>query len=536
MADVPTIAGAPTAFDKEISEFIEFLDQNRPARAVASSLTTLLRTRPPVQFGPERVTEIIVEWAQRRAVRSVGSVLDNVLAAVTMIVQAHQEGCIVDFDPRAFMRGFTLAAPSKVPADQKEEFLARLPEFLDGLPRTWRSRGDDGTAGDTIEVFGTTMSIDAALDHVVGRLEKNPYMEDDEFEQIVDYLEMIFSSPVGVSVQAGFVKTAKAAIGMFNATRVARASRLFLIIEDAYEHLRVGKERRQIIGGELPSSQLNQAILWKWVNNPERHDEVAPTVRFFTDLDPSNALPALALEQKRDQRRFLLNVMAIHGEVAYEQIIQQILSPDSQQQGWYYLRNLIYLVAHLGVPKGADRRRAIDAVGRYATHEAPQLRGIAIAALRRIGGKEVLPYGLKALEPSSYGQIRTEEIDAVLRNLVQAMELVMDSGVESAIAVVAEFATGARGGEFEIKELRDSAIKVLGQRRAPLPHRAAQVIAEQIKQMASKKLKIVTGKLTLGIDAPYCRALMGLLEDTPYPDVREVLEHPVVHRLAEKPL
>jgi hypothetical protein len=116
------------------------------------------------------------------------------------------------------------------------------------------------------------------------------------------------------------------------------------------------------------------------------------------------------------------------------------------------------------------------------------------------------------------------------------MELVMDSGVESAIAVVAEFATGARGGEFEIKELRDSAIKVLGQRRAPLPHRAAQVIAEQIKQMASKKLKIVTGKLTLGIDAPYCRALMGLLEDTPYPDVREVLEHPVVHRLAEKPL
>src|SRR5262249_41537022 len=90
----------------EVRDFFDFLDEHKPAHFVSSSLTTILRTDPPVTFGPTGVADMVAGWAEERAGRTGERLSDLLLAATRAIVDAYNIDAIAHFRPRDFYRPY----------------------------------------------------------------------------------------------------------------------------------------------------------------------------------------------------------------------------------------------------------------------------------------------------------------------------------------------------------------------------------------------------------------------------------------------
>jgi hypothetical protein len=142
---------------------------------------------------------------------------------------------------------------------------------------------------------------------------------------------------------------------------------------------------------------------------------------------------------------------------------------------------------------------------------------------------------VRALDPVAYAPGSIDDSEALKRHLYAAMETIVETGNEAAIAIVAEFATGARGSEFDLgPSLRDEACSALTHYKGPLPRRAALVIANHLSQICGKRFKFVTGKLSFGLDTHACLMLSTLIRSSPESECREALEHPVLTKVLSR--
>jgi hypothetical protein len=166
------------------------------------------------------------------------------------------------------------------------------------------------------------------------------------------------------------------------ASAVAEAERLVdsgAVTAEAVESVRGGVSRPIDLEVFRPSStSVEQPSLRRFL-------------RFFRSLAPVALLQALAVEEKREQRRQILVLLEAEGEPARREALDLLDSevPRSMDETEVFVRrNLIYLLTR--VPRsdedGIDQEVAVLA-RHSAPHLAPMLVKEAIKALGQVGGK-----------------------------------------------------------------------------------------------------------------------------------------------------
>jgi hypothetical protein len=516
-----------------IEDFVDFLDDLETPASVGRSLAVVLRTEPPVHVGVSRLVDLVASWARRRSRTSGRPASELLLGAVQRVVEAYRSDVLDGFDPREFYRPFALGLASACPPSEREAYHVGLRNLQEALPRRWSGDGEP-FASDTLELRGKHVTLEDALEELVTRLESEPNMRDGRFEETLTDLERVLVARGGDAVQSALVRLAAVGVSLFNAVRVQRASRLYQAVADAIDRLQLSEDESRAVRRAIPSAALDEVILFKWVSTADRHPEIRPVVRHFADLDPGPALEALARETAREKRRFLLNVLLLHGADALPQITSRLAEPAAGATGWYLERNLLYLLSHIDSPSRGRGLAVVDLIGPYVTSPVPQLRSVALAALKRLGPpREALPYVVRALDPAAYGPGEgTADGDALRRHLKRAMEIIAGSSSPAALTVLAEVAVGARGEEFGLGgEARELAVHALDGRDAPLPRPAALVIAYYLRSVAGRGTRFPVPGFRRTEDAEYVAALARVISDSLEPEARAVFSSPAVRAL-----
>ncbi len=536
MTDDVTLDG-PDGLDAGLrarSNFLDFLNDVRPSMFVEESLTWLLRTQPPFHVQASDVAELIAAWGEERSRLSHQPRSVYFLNALQRIVDAHRTNAIHDFDPDAFLAAVGPSLATLCPSSEVGGLHAGIRDLRAAMSRPTAVAPDESAGGDSIVIQGARYPLKVGQEMAIARLEHEAYMTDDVFEDVFRDVQSALSTRVGIPVHTALQRIARAAASIFNTGRVPQALRLFGFVDESLGRLKISPEGRLEVQAAVRESDINEGLLAKVLQDSERRDASAPMVRTLGYLNPFDALLVLAEEKRRDRRRLYLNAFEVYGADAMPLLVDRLAPSVVSAQPWYLTRNLLYLLSRIDAPDEGTRRRAIEAVGRFVTSDQPQLRTAALAALKHQGGREVVPYVVRALDPSAYPAGSIDDTEALKRHLFQAMDLLIESGNETAISIVAELATGLRGAEFDLgAALRDEACVALSRRKAPLPRRAALVIANHLSSQVGKRFKFVTGNFSLGIDAHACKQLSALIADSPEPEARDVLAHPLMLRFLE---
>lgn len=517
-------------------DFLELLDGVKPAHFVAEAITAVLRTEPPVVFGPAGVADLVADWAEERAAGTEAPLSDLMLAATRTIVDAYNIHAIANFRPRAFYREYRAQLVARCPEGER----AILESALDALQSKQPQRSQLLSASELARVAAdaprrasgdaTEREFDEALD----RLRERPHLPEPEFESAIASVSKLLCDPERAASQPALVRAIETATEVFNGAAVARAGRLFEIVDCALAHPSIADVRRRDARGGARRHSLDDDLLVKWVGDARRRPEVASIVRFFDDFAPQHLLQLLFSEEaakSKSQTQLLLNLLDARGAEVVDPVIAQFARGEAA--GGARLTGLVALLARHGTTSDASRRQAVELVGPLLTSDDAATRAASLAALERLHGREVVPYALRALEPDAY---RTDPSgDDLAAHLGRVMSLLVASHVEPAVAIVAEIATGER--EVEVgklgKGLRDAAIDALSRRDGPLPRRAALVVEKALRARARRRFAIITGSLGLGVDAEACLRLLRLVEDSTEPEVRQTLELPKLRKLSK---
>jgi hypothetical protein len=536
MTDDVTLDG-PDGHDAGLrarNDFLDFLNDVRPPMFVEESLTWLLRTAPPYHVQASDVAELIAAWGEERARLSHQPRSVYFLNALRRIVTAHNANAIRDFDPDMFLVAVGPNLSSLCPSSEVGGLHAGIRDLRASLSRPLAAEPSSAAGDDTIEIQGNRYPIKVGQEMAIARLEHEAYMTDDVFEEVYRDVHAALTTRVGIPVNTALQRISRAAASIFNTGRVPQALRLFTFVDESLDRLKVSPEGRQEVQAAVRETDINEGLLAKVLQDSEKRSAAAPMVRTLGYLNPFDALLVLAEEKRRDRRRLFLNAFEVYGADAMPLLVDRLAPSVVSAQPWYLTRNLLYLLSRIDAPDDATRKRAIEAAGRFVTSDQPQLRTASLAALKHQGGRECVPYVVRAVDPSAYPAGSIDDTEALKRHLFQSMDLLMDSGNETAISIVAELATGHRGAEFDLgAALRDEACVALSRRKAPLPRRAALVIANHLSGQIGKRFKFVTGNFSLGIDAHACKQLSALIADSPEPEAKDVLAHPMMQRFLE---
>jgi hypothetical protein len=513
---------------RAVEDLRDYLDDVKPPLFIIGSLTLLLRTEPPVRVGTRQAAAFVCDWAEERANRSGERVSDLLLSSVRHVVDAYGMNAIESFEPKAFYRPFIQVLLDRCPDEERDGLQAALQEMQSPDPQRLQIRSTAEYSHGAAPA--QKRARDGAVGEIVTRL-ANLKLSDADFDDAATRLHKVLVEHPAAPTPADLKRVVELGVAIFNGASVRRAARLFEILGQAIERVEGGAARQREIRAHMKSTRLEQSTLAAWIADQKRHAEIAPVVRHFADLGPSTTLAQLALEKNPARARFLSAIVQLHGRDAYSSVLAQLSSPDLSVRGVEFTAGLLGLLGHLDAPTDAERRRAAGIAGRFVIHEKPQVRAAAIASLRQVGAKEAVPHAMRALESDAYNAV-PEDTDELKNHLFEAMKLLADSDMDSALAVVAEVATGARGAEFKLgRSLKELAIQVLAERQTPLPRRAALVLVAELKGVIKRRFKIITANLALGVDVPLCAALMRLLEDSPEPEARETIQHPVLLKL-----
>lgn len=516
------------------SDFLEFLNDVKPPLFVSESLTWLLRTSPPFHVQASDVAELIAAWGEERSRISHQPRSVYYLNALRRVVDAHRENAIRDFDPDAFLIAIGPHLAAVCPSSEVGGLHAGIRDLRAAISRPASSAPPGQSGSDTIVIQGQRYPLKTGQEMAIARLEHEAYMTDEAFEDVFRDVRTALETRVGIPVHTALHRVCRAAASIFNTGRVQQSLALFAFVDESLDRLKITREGRLEVLSAVRESDLNEGLLMKVLQDSERKHLAAPMVRCLGYLHPFDALLVLAEEKRRDRRRLFLNAVEIYGSDAMPLLVDGLVPSATSAQPWYLSRNLLYLLSRIDAPDDATRRRAIEAVGRFVTSDQPQMRTAALAALKRQGGREIVPYVVRAVEPSAYPAGSIDDTEALKRHLLQAMELLVETGNETAVSIVAEIATGQRGSEFDLgAALRDEACLALAHRKGPLPRRAASTIAGHLASMVGKRFKFVTGNFSLGLDGHAIRQLSALIADSPEPDARDILAHPLIQRFSE---
>lgn len=207
-----------------------------------------------------------------------------------------------------------------------------------------------------------------------------------------------------------------AAIEQFNEGRLAQT---VAILDEVSRLVAEHRPDPSMVGTVLGQAQatLAEASLKRFADSPDRQPLLRRVLAFFPGWRPDGILDALHDEEKRDRRKLLLSLYAVHGDDGRAPLLSRLEAhargelPDAF--GWYK-RNLIFLLRRL--PDGGP-----DALHETLPHleaalalgEAPMVVKEAVGALGQVKDAEaeaILIARLKSLEKElAAGQAQLDE-------------------------------------------------------------------------------------------------------------------------------
>ena len=232
-------------------------------------------------------------------------------------------------------------------------------------------------------------------------------------------------------------------------------------------------------------SALDPERLRTFAESAERHQLLRSVLQFFTDLAPEYLLDQLSGEQRRDRRRLLLALLAVHGTSARAAALARLQSTSTGATwaDWYVERNLLHLLRRVPPVAEVPLDPEIDVLVRLSQPGAPVAvikEAIAVLGQHRhpraeqtlIARLAELEDGLVGVKPLPY---ETGELLGIVDRLVAilarstspaARRCVVDHGLKrnallgDTVARLAELGSQDLSGEGElvtrlVKALRD---------------------------------------------------------------------------------
>ena len=268
---------------------------------------------------------------------------------------------------------------------------------------------------------------------------------------------------------------------------------------------------------------LNQ--LRKHAENQAEYPLLRRILNFFPEYRPAGLLESLQIEQKRDRRRLLLELLEVYGSAAREAVfgnLEGYLRGTVAQGNWYFPRNLIYLLRRIPrVEEDARLEVEIDAVTRLVQpgRAVPIVRE-AIAYL----GQRKHPRAEQAL----IGCIRSLE-DVVLKSNIPVEETKqMISLLDRAVSALARCGTPNAPRAVVEHGLKREAR--LGDTMARLASLAGQDLSGD-REVVDRLLKALKSELPVKVlgfvvqkSSQNLKYLIEALSTTPAPEVHLAFE------------
>src|SRR5207237_7358802 len=103
--------------------------------------------------------------------------------------------------------------------------------------------------------------------------------------------------------------------------------------------------------------QLDPTLFLECINDPQRHEQIAPVVRYFGDIDAAPLLAQVASEKNPARSRLLMSIIALHGPAVFPLVLEQLPASAPHGRATLLTTNLLQLIPRAGVPAEADRRQ-----------------------------------------------------------------------------------------------------------------------------------------------------------------------------------
>jgi len=158
-----------------------------------------------------------------------------------------------------------------------------------------------------------------------------------------------------------------AAIEQFNEGNLGRAVPMFELAMSLYEERKIDAGFVETVRRKGHES-LDMGRLRQYMVQPERHLQLRVVVNFFSfGLGHGTLLDELQTEPRRDRRRFLLDLLEVHGPPARATARERLqASEEGEEAGPHIQRNWIYLLRLIPRPPEEAPDEEIELVARLA--------------------------------------------------------------------------------------------------------------------------------------------------------------------------
>jgi hypothetical protein len=388
-------------------------------------------------------------------------------------------------------------------------------ELQDHLRRL-RAAGVESGAQQVFRALGQELADWAVPKNIVpDTVELGPPNEVRAMKQLVSLPE----DPVEVARR--YRHLVSAATEQFNEGNLGRAMQMFELAT------KLAGEKKVEAGFMQPvlkkgHETLDDRMLRQYMDRPDRHEQLRAVMAFFdTGLGPAALLDELETEDRRDRRRLLLDLLAVHGETARALARARLEASLERPASDFSRRNWIYLLRLVPRPAGEKAEGEIDAVARLARPGGPAFLV-----------KEALTY---------LGQARHPHVPDVLVSLLGAWETELERddldgtareeglGTLDRVASALARQGGPRGwralvdhGLSERPELGETVRRLTelgGQDLSPAP----DVVETLVSEVRASLPRGVLGRL-VGRKDQELPSLVSALAGTRTPAVRALLE------------
>jgi hypothetical protein len=220
-----------------------------------------------------------------------------------------------------------------------------------------------------------------------------------------------------------------AAIEQFNQGNLGRAVQMFELAIQLNEEKKIDPGFVETVRRKGHES-LDQSRLRLYLDKPEYHFQLRMVLNFFTfGLGHGSLLDELQVEQRRERRRFLLELLEVHGEPARRLARERLLAAmeGGEESGPHIQRNWIYLLRAVARPPEEPPEAEIELVARYATpgHEPFLMREAVtyLGQIKHLKARQALVALLHAFEAecSRPDNERLQESQAALDKICGAL-------------------------------------------------------------------------------------------------------------------
>lgn len=190
--------------------------------------------------------------------------------------------------------------------------------------------------------------------------------------------------------------------------------------------------------------KLDQERLRELADDLEKRGMLQRVMSFFPKLGVRVLLEELELEERREQRRLILKLLAVHGDDAREAVSEELRESVSGAKAlpWYVDRNLVYLLRTIPRIKKEDLDREIDLLVQTSELDGPipvvRESVTTLGQLEHVRADKTLAARLSEIEDILLGKKEIphepEEIQSLLDTVVK--HLAARETPEARVAVV----------------------------------------------------------------------------------------------------